>query len=83
MKSPILARVSKSAVAVMLVVAGSSVLAACASKDANYRPAPNYTKPSSTQNAPTYTQPSAPQYATPAAPAPKPAGFACGKGKCG
>ncbi len=83
--SSILARVSKAAVAAMLVVAGASVLSACSSDKANYRPAPNYTKPTS-QSAPVYTPPSAsPQYAPPpaAAPAPAAGGYACGKGKCG
>mgnify|MGYP001294677349 CR=1 FL=1 len=89
MKSPIFARVRKEAVAVILVAAGSSVLAACSSDKANYRPAPNYTKPTTAQGAPAYTPPSytapapAPQYAPAPAPAQKPGGFACGKGKCG
>lgn len=81
MKSSILVRASKAS---LLVVACASVLAACSSQKANYRPAPNYTKPSTAQSGPTYTQPTAPQYAPPAAPpAAAPSGFACGKGKCG
>ena len=84
MKSPIFSRVRTEAVALLLLAAGSSALAACSSNDSNYRPAPRYTQPTATtpRPAPAYTAPQ-PQYAAPAAPAPSTGQFACGKGKCG
>ena len=97
MKSPVFSRARKEIVAAVLVAAGSSSFVACKSKDANYRPAPNYTQPVARPTAPAQrscgaAQPSQPTYVPPTTytppayvPPAQPAApqHACGKGKCG